>query len=464
MNLCIHGHFYQPPREDPISDYIPEELGAEPYRNWNERILAECYRPNAEEGNFGKISFNIGPTLFRWMQMAAPDVCEMIIKQERDNFNTYGTGNGMAQAYNHSILPLATLEDKITQVRWGISDFKFRFGHAPEGMWLPETAANMETLCFLSDCGIRFTILAPWQIVPHCKNKTGAYAVELPGGREPFIIFSYDQEFSTIVSFVPEMTVNGDYFLEVLKEKRGNLPDHLVTVASDGELYGHHQKQRDLFLRYLLNEGGQAHGVDWIYPGLWLKEHQVVDIADLVENTSWSCLHGIERWRAACGCTPWADWKLPLRNALNAIGDWVNQIYYSQMINRFPDPWELRNRYIEVLTKQISLAELCKKLTNQTWKDDDLDFVQTMLEAQYERQRSFTSCGFFFDEFHRIEPQNNIAYAAKAVWLTEQATGQQMDSGVLEDLKMARSQRTGLRGDTIYDQTILRAKAESKVN
>jgi hypothetical protein len=242
------------------------------------------------------------------------------------------------------------------------------------------------------------------------------------------------------------------------------LPDHLVTVASDGELYGHHQKQRDLFLRYLLNEGGQAHGVDWIYLGLWLKEHQVVDIADLVENTSWSCLHGIERWRAACGCTPWADWKLPLRNALNAIGDWVNQVYYSQMINRFPDPWELRNRYIEVLTNQISLADLCKKLTRQTWKDEDLDFVQTMLEAQYERQRSFTSCGFFFDEFHRIEPQNNIAYAAKAVWLTEQATGQQMDSGVLEYLKMARSQRTGLRGDTIYDQTILRAKAESKVN
>ncbi len=461
MNLCIHGHFYQPPREDPISDYIPEEIGAEPYKNWNERILAECYRPNAEQGNFGKMSFNIGPTLFRWMQMAAPDVCEMIIRQERQNYDIYGTGNGMAQAYNHSILPLASVEDKRTQVRWGISDFKSRFGHLPEGMWLPETAANTETLCVLSDCGIRFTILAPWQIIPHCKNQTGAYAVELPGGRDPFNIFSYDQEFSTMVSFVPDMTVNGDRFLEVLKEKRNSFPDHLVTVASDGELYGHHQKYRDLFLRYLLNEGGQSHGVDWTYPGLWLKENRIEDLADLVENTSWSCLHGIDRWRSACGCTAWADWKLPLRNALNAIGDWVNQVYYSQMINRFPDPWELRHRYIDLITGQVELAALCKELTGQTWKEKELKFIQSMLKAQYERQRSFTSCGFFFDEFHRIEPQNNIAYAANAVWLTEQATGQTMDTSILEGLKMVRSHRTGLRGDTIYDQTRLRAKAES---
>jgi len=461
MNLCIHGHFYQPPREDPISDYIPEEIGAEPYKNWNERILAECYRPNAEEGNFGKMSFNIGPTLFRWMQMAAPDVCEMIIRQERQNFDTYGTGNGMAQAYNHSILPLASKEDKTTQVRWGISDFKSRFGHIPEGMWLPETAANTETLCVLSDCGIRFTILAPWQIIPHCKNQTGAYAVELPGGRDPFNIFSYDQEFSTMVSFVPEMTENGDRFLEVLKEKRNSFPDHLVTVASDGELYGHHQKYRDLFLRYLLNEGGHAHGVDWTYPGLWLKENRVEDLADLVENTSWSCLHGVDRWRSACGCTPWADWKLPLRNALNAIGDWVNQVYYSQMINRFPDPWELRHRYIDLISGQISLTALCKELTGQNLSEKEYEFTQKMLRAQYERQRSFTSCGFFFDEFHRIEPQNNIAYAANAVWLTEQATGQRMDAAILDGLKMVRSQRTGLRGDTIYDQTRLRAKAES---
>lgn len=461
MNLCIHGHFYQPPREDPISDYIPEEIGAEPYKNWNERILAECYRPNAEEGNFGKMSFNIGPTLFRWMQMAAPDVCEMIIRQERQNFDTYGTGNGMAQAYNHSILPLASKEDKTTQVRWGISDFKSRFGHIPEGMWLPETAANTETLCVLSDCGIRFTILAPWQIIPHCKNQTGAYAVELPGGRDPFNIFSYDQEFSTMVSFVPEMTENGDRFLEVLKEKRNSFPDHLVTVASDGELYGHHQKYRDLFLRYLLNEGGHAHGVDWTYPGLWLKENRVEDLADLMENTSWSCLHGVDRWRSACGCTPWADWKLPLRNALNAIGDWVNQVYYSQMINRFPDPWELRHRYIDLISGQISLTALCKELTGQNLSEKEYEFTQKMLRAQYERQRSFTSCGFFFDEFHRIEPQNNIAYAANAVWLTEQATGQRMDAAILDGLKMVRSQRTGLRGDTIYDQTRLRAKAES---
>ncbi|MEA4812001.1 MAG: DUF3536 domain-containing protein [Anaerolineaceae bacterium] len=464
MNLCIHGHFYQPPREDPISNYIPEEKGAEPYKNWNERILAECYRPNAEEGNFGKISFNIGPTLFNWMQMAAPDVCEMIVKQERRNFQDFGAGNGMAQSYNHSILPLANHEDKVTQVRWGLSDFYYRFGHFPEGIWLPETAVDTETLCVLSDNGLKFTILAPWQIRPHHKNGHGAYRVKLPGEREPFIVFTYDQEFSTMVSFVPEMTINGDRFLEVLQEKRGYMPDHLVTVASDGELYGHHQKQRDLFLRYLLNEGGWAHGVDWTYPARWLQEHPVNDDADLVENSSWSCMHGVERWRAACGCTPWADWKLPLRNALNAIGDWVNQVYYLQMINKFPDPWELRNRYIDVLTDQLSLSELCEMLTKRRWKEEELSFVSLMLKAQYERQRSFTSCGFFFDEFHRIEPQNDIAYAANAVWLTEKATGKKIDSAITDMLKSVRSQKTGLRADTVYHQTWLRAEAEEKFN
>lgn len=464
MNLCIHGHFYQPPREDPISDYIPEEQGAEPYKNWNERILAECYRPNAEEGNFGKMSFNIGPTLFQWMQKAAPDVCEMVISQERQNFERYGTGNGMAQAYNHSILPLANYEDKVTQIRWGISDFTARFGHLPEGMWLPETAVNTETICALSDCGIRFTILAPWQIKPHERNHDGVYKLELPENRDPFIVFTYDQEFSTMVSFVPEMTINGDHFLEVLKQKRNDAPDHLVTVASDGELYGHHQKQRDLFLRYLLNEGGQNHGVEWTYPGLWLRSHKVENSADLVENTSWSCLHGIERWRDLCSCTPGADWKKPLRQALNKIGDWVNHVYYSQLINRFPNPWELRNRYIDVITNQISLKDLCKTLTRQNWKESDLGFIRVLLEAQYERQRSFTSCGFFFDEFHRIEPQNNIAYAAMSVWLTERATGQHIPAGVLEGLKLVRSRRTGLRGDTIFEQTCLRASAEKTAN
>jgi len=157
MNICIHGHFYQPPREDPFSNYIPDESGAQPFRNWNERINSECYAPNAQAGNFGKISFNVGPTLFNWLTCFTPQVSQQIIEQERANYAHFGVGNGMAQGYNHMILPLATLQDKITQVRWGITDFEYRFGHKPLGLWLPETAVDLETLCVLAiaDCNLQ---------------------------------------------------------------------------------------------------------------------------------------------------------------------------------------------------------------------------------------------------------------------------------------------------------------------
>ena len=205
MPLCVHGHFYQPPREDPISNYIPDERGAEPFHNWNEKILAECYEPNARMGSFGKISFNIGPTLFDWMWKFSPDVAESIVEQERANYLKFGAGNGMAQGYTHSILPLLPYRDKVTNVRWGVDDYVFRFGHRPRGIWLPETAADLETLCVLHDCGIEFTILAPWQVRP-LEPKPGPYFVELPGGRKPFIVFPYHRELSTMIIFIPKAT------------------------------------------------------------------------------------------------------------------------------------------------------------------------------------------------------------------------------------------------------------------
>jgi len=230
MNLCIHGHFYQPPREDPISNYIPSEIGAEPFNNWNEKILAECYEPNALAGNFGKISFNIGPTLFRWMWGYRPDIAQKIVDQEKDNFDTYGVGNGMAQSCHHTILPLATPEDRITQVYWGMYDFEFRFGHKPEGIWLPETGADINTLCVLSDLGIKFTILAPWQ-VRSVDGKPGPYLVDLPGGRKPMIVFPYQRELSTMVSFIPSSTQNGDQFLQTIRERLAEDQNGLNIIA-----------------------------------------------------------------------------------------------------------------------------------------------------------------------------------------------------------------------------------------
>ncbi len=459
MKICIHGHFYQPPREDPFSNYIPDETGAEPFKNWNERILFECYEPNAKAKNFEKLSFNVGPTLFNWLADFGPEVSRMIIEQEQENNRRFGVGNGMAQGFNHLIMPLATLEDKITQVRWGIEDFIYRFGHQPMGLWLPETAVDLETLSVLSDNGIKFTILAPWQVIPE-KPSRGPFLIDLPGGREPFIVFTYDQELSTQVSFNPSATVNGDHFLDNLLRTRPDNPDELVLIASDGELYGHHQPFRDHFLSYLMDGAGTRRNIEWTYPAKWLQEHDVTTKAQLEENSSWSCMHGVDRWKQACGCTPNAAWKAALREALNQTAAMLDDLYVQTLSPIFPDPWELRHRYIEVLWGKRTLQDLCYQLLGSTLTPTELITIQDLLSAQYERQRMFTSCGFFHDEFYRLEPQNNIAYAAKAVYLTERATGAELKPVVTDLLKQVQSERTSLRGDTVFSQTLMRAQAE----
>lgn len=458
MNLIIHGHFYQPPREDPISDYIPDEQGAEPFPNWNERILAECYAPNAHAGNFEKISFNIGPTLFNWMWKCAPDIAEAIVRQENNNFNRYGVGNGMAQGYNHIIFPLMWERDKVTQARWGVEDFEFRFGHAPQGMWLPEAAVDLETLAVLSDVGLKFTILAPWQVIP-VEEKPGPYLVELPGGRDPFFVFPYDRDLSTQVSFLPKATENGDRFLQSITE-RPEMGKQLTLLASDGELYGHHQPFRDYFLTYILNEGAAKFDIDWTFPGRWLREHPVEAYAQVVSPSSWSCMHGVNRWCDECGCTPGAVWKKPMGMAMEYIANWVDESYIENLSPMFSDPWELRHRYIEVMHGKRSLEDLCLALAGNRWEHEMLPMVDQLLQAQYERMRMLTSCGWFFDDFHRIEPQNNIAYAAKAVWLTQKVAGKQIGSHCLEILANVKSNKTGLRADTVFSQTLIRADAE----
>lgn len=462
MNVIIHGHFYQPPREDPISNYIPDETGAQPYHNWNERILHECYAPNAYEGNFERISFNLGPTLFRWLAEAAPEVSRKIIEQERRNYDRFGYGNGMAQAYNHVILPLASYQDKVTQIRWGIADFEFRFGHKPEGLWLPETAADLETLQVASDQGIRFTILAPWQL-QNQSAEPGPYLINLGGDRPPFSVFVYDRELSTEVSFNPAITRNGDNFLEEINRTRNHKAEALTVIASDGELYGHHRRFRDKFLTYVLNQGGSQFSTDWTFPGRWMREHPITQSAALVERTSWSCHHGITRWEGECDCTPGADWKQPLREALNQIAEWVDQAYLDVTAPHFADPWELRNRYVDVINQKQTLQDLCAELSPSGLTPESLKRTDLLLRAQYERQRMFTSCGFFFDEFHRIEPQNNVAYAANAVWLTKSATGLDLQPAVIDSLARVQSKKTGLRADTIFSQTLLRASREERL-
>lgn len=462
--LCIHGHFYQPPREDPLTGEIPLEPGAAPFKNWNERILAECYAPNAAAGNMARISFNVGPTLFHWLEMADPTTAARIVAQDHKNLEHFGVGNAMAQSYHHSILPLATYQDKVTQVRWGIADFKQHFGHMPSGMWLPETAADDETLSVLAENGIEFTILAPWQAVGKNVDTSHPYRVELPGGRS-IIVFFYNQALSTRVSFDAAATINADVFMRQIMQpefktlQNENSEPELVMIASDGELYGHHQKFRDKFLAYLLDGALKGTDIEMTYPALWLKNYPPYRTISIVQNSSWSCHHGVTRWMGACGCTPNGEWKAYMRQAFERIATEVDEVYYHEAMAIVPDPWELRHRYIEVLQDQTTVEDLASDLAGKHLDEDVIHKLDILLRAQNERQRMFASCGWFFDDFDRIEPRNAVAYAAQAVWLTYQATGVDITPKALGWLHLVKSWRSKAKADEVFSHHLLRAQS-----
>lgn len=459
--FSIHGHFYQPPREDPLTGQIPQEPGATPYRNWNERIHDHCYRPNALLGNFERISFNIGPTLMNWMAGYDRRTMLSIIEQDRWNYDRNGVGNAMAQSYHHTILPLASREDKITQVRWGIADFRFRYGHAPQGMWLPETAVDEETLQTLADNDIQFTILAPWQADSPTVDTSQPYRVALKNKRS-LSIFFYDQDLSTRISFDPAATSNADLFVtQYLSSKyraESSETPRLVLVASDGELYGHHQPFRDKFLSYLMGGALTLHSIDALYPGLWLKKYPPKIKMRVRSSTSWSCHHGVARWSLSCGCTPHGEWKAPLRAALTEIGAFVDQTYFECTQALVSDALEMRHDYIHVVLGEWTLAQLLENYARRPLQAAEIERIRLLLMAQYEKQRMFTSCGWFFDDFDRIEPRNNVSYAAQAVWLTKQATGLDGSARAAGLLKNVHSWRTGSRADSVFNQYIQRAR------
>ena len=454
--ICVHGHFYQPPREDPLTREIPVESGASPFPNWNERIYAECYRPNAELGNFGRISFNIGPTLCEWMASTHPDTLNAIISQDRENMRLHGVGNAMAQPYHHSILPLASYRDKVTQVSWGIADFEHRFGRKPQGMWLPETAVDLETLCVLTDHGIEYTILAPWQAEAENLDDTQPYRVDLPGGRH-MTVFFYHAGVSSGVSFNPDLTVNADHFAS--RELARQFPPagtrrkgpRLMLIASDGELYGHHQPLRDHFLQHLLNHASEPAGLKPTFPALWLKSNPPKRTVRIRENTSWSCHHGVERWRGKCECTPGdGQWKYRLREAFNRLAASLDDIYAREAGAFTPDVWKFRDAYIAVLLGQRNPEDLIWEQAGRRLDAEQTARLRKLLEAQYERQRMFASCAWFFEDFDRIEPRNAVAYATQAARLTCQATGVDLSEQLVKNLSKVTSSRTALKGDTVF--------------
>jgi alpha-amylase/alpha-mannosidase (GH57 family) len=449
--FCIHGHFYQPPREDAISGVIPHETGVAPYNNWNERIHAECYKPNAELGNFEKISFNIGPTLFSWMEKFDPITYKSIIAQDNTNYAKYGVGNAMAQAYNHVILPHANKRDKLTQIKWGLADYAYRFGHPAEGMWLPETAVDIDTLEIMIDNGIKYTILAPWQADVKGLDTSKPYKVKV-GRKKEIAVFFYQMDISTRISFDPGATSNADrFFVEYLLPLfKNNKKNELVIAASDGELYGHHQQFRDKFLHRLMNRPNLDKANQFTYPGRYLLEHPANAIIKIHPNTSWSCHHGVSRWAEDCDCTPGSSWKAPLRYALNTIADKLDDIYENELSRLHIDPWKIRNDYIHVILGEVNLKNFLKKYSAVSADDGIINWFKNLLESQSARQKMYTSCGWFFDEFDRIEPRNNIGNAAQATLLVEKATGQYLAEEFADCLKTVKSDRFGTNGYDVF--------------
>ncbi len=454
--FCVHGHFYQPPREDPLTGVIPIEPGAAPFSNWNERIVEDCYRPNAEAGNFGNISFNFGPTLSEWLAQNHPPVIQRAVADDLYNYDKRSAGNAIAQSFHHTILPLATRQDKFTQVRWGIDDFSHRFHRMPQGMWLPETAVDLETLEVLSILGIRFTILAPWQS-PAGIDPRQPYLVKL-GNRRSMVVFFYEQELSAGISFNQSITSNADEFVQnYLKHKYSSgSEDQLILVATDGELYGHHQDFRHIFLKQLFASSLESAGIQAVYPELWLFDHPPREEANIVEKSAWSCTHDLLRWSGSCGCTPNSDWKAPLRQALNKVAEIIDQIFLDETRNLVKDPWSLRDLAIQVRDPLFELKPVLCASEEKVLTTEEEKMIKLLLRSQFERQRMFASCAWFFEDFDRIEPKNAVRYAANAIHLAQKATCDSLEGDVISYFEKVSSNRVVLNAAQVFSEFLKR--------
>ncbi len=456
--LCIHGHFYQPSRINPFTGEMPTEPDAAPYANWNERINAECYTPNAEGrsdgsgSNFERISFNLGGTLAYWLEKHAPTTYERIVAAERSYWKAHGIGNGLAQPVHHAILPLARRRDKICQIRWGIASFEHHFGHRPEGMWLPEMAVDYETLEIMAAAGVRFTILSSEQVRGDLGAGSGPYWVRLAGGGK-IAIFLRDVELSNTLSFaMPELASMDDWLHEHM-EWRCRLRG-LLLVATDGETFGHHHRQGVEVLDYIL-DAGQTHDYSLTTLGLYLQHHPPQMEVEIVENTAWSCAHRLNRWVVGCDCTPGdSHWKGALRRALDNLACDLDWTYMMETQRLGADPWPLRDDYIAICLGQVDEQTFLAEHNLSNLSSEDTQRLLWLLEAQFYRQRMYTSCTFFFEDLDRLEPRYAIANGVQAMALTSYATGNDLSHSFRRDLKIAASEKTGRTGAAILDHML----------
>jgi len=473
--ICIHGHFYQPPRENAWLEYVELQDSAYPYHDWNERITAECYDTNSTSrildgdgfitqivSNYAKMSFNFGPTLLAWMEKYDPSVYQAIIdadRQSRQNFS--GHGSALAQAYNHMIMPLANHRDRYSQVLWGIRDFEHRFGRQPEGMWLPETAVDVETLDILAELGIKFTILAPhqakrvrklttekWKEVGDASiDPTRAYVINLPSSRQ-LNLFFYDGPISRAVAF-EDMLNSGDNFakklIDAFSEKRNH--PQLIHIATDGETYGHHHRFGDMALAFALHHIETNNLAKITNYGEYLEKYPPTHEVEINEKTSWSCRHGVDRWWSDCGDNSGAHpkwnqaWRTPLRESLDWLRDSTAGQYEAKSRQFLKDPWAARDDYINIVLDRSpdNVAQFLSQHATRELNETERITTLKLLELQRHAMLMYTSCGWFFDDLSGIETVQVIQYAGRVVQLAQELFGDDTEQRFLGLLEKAKS-------------------------
>jgi len=489
--VCIHGHFYQPPRENPWLEEVELQDSAYPYHDWNDKITEECYRRNAASrilgpdrkiidivNNYSKISFDFGPTLLSWLERHAPDVYEGVIEADRRSQERFsGHGAAIAQAYNHIVMPLANSRDKRTQVIWGISDFEYRFGRKPEGMWLPETAADLETLDILAEFGIKFTILAPhqarrvrnmgetdWKNIDKGKiDTTKPYLCRLPSGRTISLFFYHGPTANDVAN--GHLLQSGEVFAKKLAWifTESNVERQLAHIATDGETFGHHHRYTDMALAYCL------HYIEYnglakitIY-GEHLEKYPPTHEVEIYENSSWSCTHGVERWRTNCGCnygrypSGQQQWRTPLREAMNWLRDQLASVYETRMAQYVTDPWGLRDKYISVINNRSAgnVEDFIASAAGRELDFEDKVVFLKLLEMERNALLMFTSCGWFFDDICGIETVQIMQYASRAIQLAKEIDNKDFESGYEDILQKApTNMREYANGRVAYEALV----------
>ena len=492
--VCIHGHFYQPPRESPWTGRVEREPSAAPFHDWNRRIAAECYQPNAAAlirdahgrllervDNYRRMSFDFGPTLLSWMERAMPELHHAVVTADRAGRERFGGhGPAMAQAHGHLILPLANRRDKQTQILWGLADFEYRFGRFPEGMWLPETAADVETLDLLALHGLRFTVLepsqaarvraldpepaphrgesvtasetetAPWRDVTDGRIDTSVpYLHRGPSGR-PLALFFYDGALARGVAF-DGLLHDGDELVEALVgalEGAGSGP-RLSHLATDGETFGHHHRHGEMALAWALRRIEREGEAELTTYGRFLDLCPPVHGVQIVEPSSWSCAHGVERWRSDCGCHTGGEpgwnqrWRTPLRRALDRFRDALD-LRFVELAGRWvDDPWAARDDYIRVLLAPSaeSHGRFLERHRRRPLGAGEAARLWKLLEMQRHRMAMFTSCGWFFNDPAGLETVQVLRYAARAAELAAELFGDDLEVRLVRDLDAVHGNR-----------------------